>query len=95
MAGVEASMSHVRMSAVLTAVIVALGLTSAVPAHAEFFGCNDRPGKVLYQSGARYSGGSYRQTARYTHEFAAQQRRVSRQRVTYSGARRYYGSQYR
>lgn len=88
-------MSHVRMSAALTAVTVALGLLSAGPARAEFFGCNDRPGQVLYQSGARYSGGSYRQTMRYTHEFAAQPRRVSHQRVTYSGARRYYDSQYR
>lgn len=88
-------MSHVRMSAVLTAVTVALGLLSAVPARAEFFGCNDRPGQVLYQSGARYSGGSYRQTTRYTHEFAAQPRRASHQRVTYSTARRYYDSHYR
>ena len=87
-------MSHVRMSAVLTAVTVALGLLSAVPARAEFFGCNDRPGQVLYQSGARYSSGSYRQTTRYTHEFAAQPRRVSHQRVSYSGARRYYHRQY-
>ena len=87
-------MSHVRMSAVLSAVTVALGLLSAVPARAEFFGCNDRPGQVLYQSGARYSSGSYRQTIRYTHEFAAQPRRVSHQRVSYSGARRYYHRQY-
>jgi hypothetical protein len=95
MAGVEASMSHVRMPAVLTAVTVALGLLSAVPARAEFFGCNDRPGQVLHESGARYSGGSYRQTTRYTHDFAAQPRRISHQRVSYSSGGRYYGSQYR
>lgn len=88
-------MSHVRMSAVLTAMTLALGLLSAVPARAEFFGCNDRPGQVLYESGARYSSGSYHQTTRYTHEFAAQPRRVSHQRVTYSSARRYYDSRYR
>ena len=47
------------------------------------------------QSGARYSSGSYRQTTRYTREFAAQPRRFSHQRVSYSGARRYYDSRYR
>lgn len=88
-------MSHVRRAAGLAAAVIVLGLTGIAPARAEFFGCNDRPGQVLYQSGARYSGGSYRQTMRYTHEFAAQPRRVSHQRVTYSGARRYYDSQYR
>jgi hypothetical protein len=53
----------------LLALIFAISGGMLLPASAEFFGCNDKPGKVLasYTSG---SGGS-----RYTHEFAAQSAR--------------------
>jgi hypothetical protein len=48
----------------------------ATPASAEFFGCNDKPGRVL----ASYtSGTSARADARTTHELAAQ---TSRPRIT-------------
>src|SRR6266852_1850278 len=41
------------------------------PASAEFFGCHDKPGRVLasYTSPSSHNAGS-----RYTHEFAAQSR---------------------
>lgn len=59
----------------LGALIVALGLGAATPASAEFFGCNDKQGKVV----ASYIGppSAYRARAsrRYTHEFAAQSTR--------------------
>ncbi|MCK9913644.1 hypothetical protein MXD81_31130 [Microbacteriaceae bacterium K1510] len=64
------------------AVAVAAVTLSAVPASAEFFGCNDKGGKVV----ASYVGkpGDYRahasrSSARYTHEFAAQ---TTRPRIT-------------
>ena len=51
------------------------------PASAEFFGCNDRPGRVLSSSTS-----SYGSSARFTHEFAAQ---TSRPRVTIYPRRNY------
>ncbi len=48
----------------------ALMLGAIVPAAAEFFGCNDRPGQVLSYDGHRAYA-----SARYTHEFAAQSAR--------------------
>jgi len=49
------------------ALMVAVSAAMLVPASAEFFGCNDKPGKVL----ASYTSGS----GGYTHEFAAQSAR--------------------
>jgi hypothetical protein len=86
----EAPMSRARFSAVLTAATVVLGLAAIAPAHAEFFGCNDRPGKVLYDS-SWHSGSRY---SRYAHDYSTQPRHVARARVTYSSARRYYDSRY-
>lgn len=83
-------MSHVRLMAALAVAAVALGLAGTGTARAEFFGCNDRPGKVLYDSGWHSSA-----TRHYAGVFASQPRRVSHARVTYSGAQRYYGSHYR
>lgn len=83
-------MSHARLSAALAAATLALGLASAVPAHAEFFGCNDHSTRV-------YSGG-WHTSSRYTHyshTYTSQPRRVAHARVTYSGATRYYDSRYR
>lgn len=61
------------------ALMVALSLGAVAPASAEFFGCNDKPGRVLasYDSAPRSS--APRASARYTHEFAAQ---ASRPRIT-------------
>lgn len=64
----------------LGALMVALSLSAVAPASAEFFGCNDRPGKVLSSTSAapRYATRA-RVSARYTHELAAQ---ASRPRIT-------------
>jgi hypothetical protein len=83
-------MSHVSLTTVLATVTLFVGL--AAPAHAEFFGCNDRHSQVLYQ-GSWNSGGS-----RYTHDprdYSAQPRHAAHTRVTYSSTRRYYESRYR
>jgi hypothetical protein len=53
----------------LLALILAISAGSLLPASAEFFGCNDKPGKVLAVYGDRG----------YTHEFAAQ---TARPRIT-------------
>lgn len=71
----------------LGALIVALSLGAVAPASAEFFGCNDKPGQVLYNSAPRYIASrastpryaAARASARYTHEFAAQ---ATRPRIT-------------
>ena len=52
----------------LLALILVISAGMLAPASAEFFGCNDKPGKVL-ASYASASGGGY------THEFAAQSAR--------------------
>lgn len=83
-------MSHVRLAVVLTAAAVALGLAGA--ARAEFFGCNDRPGQVLYDSSWHHGGSRY---ARYTHDYSAQPYRAAHVRATYSGAPRYDSARYR
>ena len=41
-------MSRISSLIGLAAAIGALGIVSAAPASAEFFGCNDRPGQLLY-----------------------------------------------
>lgn len=72
----------------LGALMVALSLGAVAPASAEFFGCNDKPGKVLSSTigTPRYAqarvGAQHTQArvgARYTHELAAQ---ASRPRIT-------------
>ena len=83
-------MSHVRIRATLTVAALALGTVCAGTARAEFFGCNDRPGKVLYDSGWHSS-----RYIRSSHDYWSQPRRVSHARVTYSNQSRYYVSRYR
>lgn len=56
----------------LLAVFLASSVLFSAPARAEFFGCNDKPGRVL----ASYKSG---QASRNTREFAAQS---ARPRVT-------------
>ncbi|HEX2536833.1 MAG TPA: hypothetical protein VHL13_01010 [Pseudolabrys sp.] len=77
-------MSHVRMAAALTIASLVMGLVAAVPARAEFFGCNDRPGKVL--SDSSWHRGASRQTSHTFGIFTSQPRH---QRVIYSSAARY------
>lgn len=92
-------MSHARLSAALATVAICgliLPLAGASSARAEFFGCNDRPGQVLYDSNWSHGGARTSRSARYTHEYSAQPRRTTAARVTTSGARRYYSdSRYR
>jgi len=59
----------------LFGLVVALTVSAIVPASAEFFGCNDKPGQVFSYDGNR----AQKASARYTHEFAAQS---SRPRIT-------------
>ena len=77
-------MSYVRMAAVLTVAVLAAGAALTGNARAEFFGCNDRPGKVLSDSSWHRS--APRQTSHYTGLFGTQPRQ---QRVIYSSAPRY------
>ena len=90
-------MSHVRMAAVLTVASVVLGMAGTAPARAEFFGRNDRPGKVLsarsvtdddlhflQQIGLRWARLEY--DAGDVRLFGTQPRQ---QRVIYSSAPRY------
>ena len=85
-------MSHVRSMAALAGAVLILGVAAAGPARAEFFGCNDRPGKVLYDSGWHSGGSRY---TRYTRDYSAQAHRTAHARVTYSSPSRYYVSHYR
>ena len=69
--------------------ILALSLSAAAPASAEFFGCNDKPGRVLYShSGGASTYGSRSSSRRYTNEFAAQPRRHYQTQATYFSSRR-------
>jgi hypothetical protein len=81
------------MAAGLAAAALVLGLVGTAPARAEFFGCNDRPGQVLYRSGPHYS--ATRTTRYYSRDYSAQSRRYRQAHVTYSSAPRYYDSRYR
>lgn len=79
----------------LLGLIAALTVAAVAPASAEFFGCNDRPGKVLatYTSSPSYS----RSSSRYTHEFAAQSssRRYVSSRTVYAGTRHHSNNRWR
>ena len=64
------------------AAAVAAVMLSAVPASAEFFGCNDKGGKVVASyigKPSDYRARGARTSTRYTHEFAAQ---TTRPRIT-------------
>ena len=56
----------------LLALIGVMTAGLAQPASAEFFGCNDKPGRVLSTGTSGYGA---RTSARYTHELAAQSTR--------------------
>jgi hypothetical protein len=74
------------------ALIFAINAGFLAPASAEFFGCHDKPGRVL-----SYDGVSRHQySSRYSHEFAAQARpHLSHSRVTYLVPRRYWSDRSR
>jgi len=76
-------MAHVRMAAALMVASLVLGLAGMAPARAEFFGCNDRPGKVLSDSSW------YRSASRQTSHFSIFPSQPRHQRVVYSSAPRY------
>ncbi|MSO66248.1 MAG: hypothetical protein EXR03_03240 [Pseudolabrys sp.] len=62
----------------LLALILGCSAVFSQSASAEFFGCNDRPGRVLSSSTSSH-GAAAHASARTTHEFAAQS---SRPRIT-------------
>ena len=76
-------MAHVRMAAALMVASLVLGLAGMAPARAEFFGCNDRPGKVLSDSSW------HRSASRQTSHFSLFSSQPRHQRVVYSSAPRY------
>jgi len=76
-------MSHVRMAAVLTIAVLAAGAALTGTARAEFFGCNDRPGKVLSDSSW------HRSASRQASHFSLFSSQPRHQRVVYSSAPRY------
>jgi hypothetical protein len=85
-------MANNRNRVGLFALILALTVGFAAPAMAEFFGCKDTRGQVLYTYGGspdQYSSRGY--SRRTTREYAAQpsRRRYSNQRVTSYSTRRY------
>ena len=59
-----------RKDIAVVALIAAINVLFLTSASAEFFGCNDKPGRVL-----SYDGHRAQASARYTHEFAAQSTR--------------------
>ena len=77
-------MSHVRLAAALTLAYLVVGIAGTAPAQAEFFGCNDRSGKVV--SSSSWHSRASRQTSRFGGFFAPQPHQP---RVIYSSAPRY------
>lgn len=79
----------------IAAGVLALTLGGLAPASAEFFGCHDRPGQLLYSyngpASAYHGRSATRYSRAYTDAYAAQSRRyrVSHSR-TYSGSSRYW-----
>jgi hypothetical protein len=73
--------------------LAALSLGATVPASAEFFNCNQRPGQVLYSNS--YSGspgqysGSRTTSSRYTASYSASRSRYQAH-ASYSGSRHYW-----
>lgn len=67
-----------------------LSLSLAAPARAEFFGCKDRSGQVLYT----YNGTPGQFHDRYSQNYAVRPR-YSHSRTTYYESRRYRGDRSR
>lgn len=64
---------------------LALSLSAVAPASAEFFGCKDQRGQVLYSyNGSPSNYGSHRSSRRSANHFAAQPHRRYQAHATYS-----------
>jgi hypothetical protein len=73
----------------LGAVVMTLG--TAVPAAAEFFGCSDRPGQLLYTyngTPGQFDDRAYTRS-RHANRYASHSRHDSRARVSYYDSYRY------
>ena len=71
--------------------ILALSLAATVPASAEFFNCNQKPGQLLYSySGAPGQYSSRSSSRRYTSDYSAQSSRQRYQaHASFFGSRHY------
>jgi len=71
--------------------ILVLSLAATVPASAEFFNCNQRPGQLLYSySGSPGQYGSRSSSRRYTSDYSAQSSRQRYQaHASFFGSRHY------
>lgn len=75
-------MAKGRLGLGLGALVIAFSIGATAPASAEFFGCNDKPSKVVYSYAGKPRGTVARTSyasARHTHELSAQS---SRPRIT-------------
>jgi hypothetical protein len=79
--------SQFRRAALMAAATVVLVVVGSGAARAEFFGCNDRPGQVLYDSRWHHAN----RYSRYARDHSARVRRAGHARVTYARAPRYDG----
>ena len=77
--------------------ILALCLGTTVPASAEFFNCNQRPGQLLYSySGSPSQYGSRSYSRRTISDYSAQRSRPRYQaQASYFGARHYWNDRSR
>ncbi|HZQ14923.1 MAG TPA: hypothetical protein VFB31_19120 [Pseudolabrys sp.] len=79
-----------RLGATGFGLILAVSITATVPASAEFFNCNQRPGQVLYSYGGSPSQYGSRTTySRHTTDYSAQS-----YRRRYQSHASYFGSRY-
>ena len=88
-------MSSIRSVVGLLLLIGALMAVSSLPASAEFFGCNDRPGQLLYSYRGTPAGYAQRQyrysTPRYSSRYSSYySARHHRRHATYYGDTRYW-----
>ena len=81
-----------RLSVTGFGLILGLSLALTVPASAEFFNCNQKPGQLLYSysgSPSQYGGRSSSSSRRYTSDYSAQSSRRYQAHATYFGSRHY------
>jgi len=80
-----------RLGAPGFGLILALSLAATVPASAEFFNCNQRPGQLLYSySGSPSQYGGRSSSRRYTSDYSAQSSRQRYQaHASFFGSRHY------
>ena len=73
--------------------VLTLSLAATVPASAEFFNCNQKPGQVLYSySGSPSQYGGRTSSPRYTSSYSAQSSRQRYQAHASFFASRHYGN---